>query len=62
MADNDIGDEGAKSICQILRVNNTLTALDLGCVEDLKKKGKIKKPRKNIIDLQTMGLGLKSQS
>ena len=44
MTVNRIGDEGAKSMSEMLNVNKTLTALDLGC--DEKRKRLKKKERK----------------
>ena len=34
MAGNEIGDGGAKSMSEMLKVNTTLTALDLGSEEE----------------------------
>ena len=31
MTDNEIGDEGAKAMSEMLKVNSTLTTLDLRC-------------------------------
>ena len=45
MTGNGIRDEGAKSLSEMLKVNNTLTSLNLGCEEE-EKKGKRKKKRK----------------
>ena len=33
MTDNGIGDEGAKAVSEMLKVNTTLTSLDLRCEE-----------------------------
>ena len=33
MTDNGIGDEGAKAVREMLKVNTTLTSLDLRCEE-----------------------------
>ena len=38
MTDNGIGDEGAKALSEILKVNKTLTDLEVGSVEERKKK------------------------
>ena len=38
MAGNVIGDEGAKSISEMIRVNTTLTWLSLECEEEGKKR------------------------
>ena len=40
MTDNDIGDEGAKSMSEMLKSNTTLTSLDLGCEEEAGKREK----------------------
>ena len=45
MTDNGIGDEGAKAMSEMLKVNTTLTELDLGG-EKRRKKEKRKKKRK----------------
>ena len=42
MTGNGIGDEGAKSMSEMMKVNTTLTSLDLSCEEE-RKKGKRKK-------------------
>ena len=42
MADNGIGGEGAKTMSEILKVNSTLTSLNLGCQEERKDKEKKK--------------------
>ena len=34
MAGNEIGDEGAKALSEMLNVNRTLTSLNLGSVEE----------------------------
>ena len=31
MTDSEIGKEGLKMICEMLKVNTTLTSLNLGC-------------------------------
>ena len=49
MTDNMIGDEGAKALSEMLKVNTTLTSLNLGCEEE-RKKGKIKKEGKRMND------------
>ena len=38
MTGNRIGDEGAKAMSEMLKVNSTLTELDLGCEEERKEK------------------------
>ena len=40
MTDNEIGVEGAKSMSEMIRVNTTLTSLDLSGVEEGKGKEK----------------------
>ena len=43
MTDNEIGVEGAKSLSEILKVNTTLTTLNLSSEEERKEKEKRKK-------------------
>ena len=38
MTEDGIGDEGAKSMSEMLKVNTTLTKLDLGCEEKKKRE------------------------
>ena len=38
MTDNRIGDEGAKSMSEMLKVNTTLSSLDLRCEEERKER------------------------
>ena len=38
MTDNGIGNEGAKSLSEVLKTNTTLTSLGLGCEEEEKKR------------------------
>ena len=45
MTDNVIGDEGAKSMSEVLKVNTTLTWLYLACGEERKEKDEKKKKR-----------------
>ena len=45
MTGNGIGDEGAKSMSEMMKVNTTLTSLDLSGEEE-RKKGKRKKKGK----------------
>ncbi len=45
MTDNGIGDEGAKSMSEMLRVNTTLTSLNLRCEEE--KKGNRRERTRN---------------
>ena len=37
---NEIGDEGAKTISESLKINTSLTSLDLRCDEKIRKKKK----------------------
>ena len=46
MTDNEIGDEGAKAMSEMMKVNTTLTTLDLSCEEERKKREKRKKKKK----------------
>ena len=48
MTENRIGAEGAKAMSEMLKVNTTLTELNLGCEEERKEREeKEKKRRKN---------------
>ena len=38
MAGNEIGDEGAKAMSEMLKVNTALSILDLRCEEERKEK------------------------
>ena len=38
MTDNEIGVEGAKAMSEMLKVNSTLTTLNLGCEEERKER------------------------
>ena len=38
MTDNWIGDEGAKAMSEMMKVNSTLTTLNLGCEEERKER------------------------
>ena len=40
MTGNDIGDEGAKAMSEMLKVNSTLTSLNLWSEEERKEKEK----------------------
>ena len=46
MADNWIGDEGTKAVSEMLKVNTTLTSLNLRREEGKKRKKKRKKREK----------------
>ena len=43
MTGNEIGDEGAKALSEMLKVNSTLTSLDLGSEEERKREKRKKK-------------------
>ena len=45
MTDNVIGDEGAKAMSEMMKVNNTLTTLNLRSDEERKEKEKRKKKK-----------------
>ena len=45
MTDNQIGDEGAKAVSEMMKANTTLTSLDLSSEEE-RKKGKEKEEKK----------------
>ena len=48
MTDNEIGDEGAEAISKMLKVNKTLTSLDLtGEEEERREREKEKREKKN---------------
>ena len=47
MTDNGIRDEGTKAISEMLRVNTTLTSLNLRCEEERKRTGEKRKEKKN---------------
>ena len=40
MTDNEIGDEGAKALSEMLKVNTTLKRLNLSCEKERKKERK----------------------
>ena len=58
MTDNHMRDEGAKSMSEMLKVNSTLTSLNLRCEEE--KERKKKKETNN--ECQGMILGKKEQN
>ena len=43
MTVNEIGVEGAKAMSEMVKVNSTLTTLDLSCEEERKERRKRKK-------------------
>ena len=45
MTGNEIGDEGAKALSEMLKVNSTLTTLDLRCEEERKEKRRKKRKK-----------------
>ena len=46
MTDNGIGDEGAKAMSEMMKVNSTLTTLDLSCEEERKEREEKEKRKK----------------
>ena len=46
MTGNGIGDEGAKSMSEMLKVNSTLTTLDLASEEERKEREEKEKERR----------------
>ena len=52
MTDNGIGDEGAKSMSSMLKVNSTLTSLNLRSEEERKEKRKKEKEERRKNDRQ----------
>ena len=47
MTGNEIGVEGAKSMSEMMKVNTTLTSLDLSCEEERKQERERIKEKKN---------------
>ena len=47
MTDNRIGAEGVKVLSEMLKVNSTLTTLDLSSEEEIKREREIKERRMN---------------
>ena len=45
MADNKIGDKGARTMCEILQANTFLISLDLSCDEGYHERRKRKRKR-----------------
>ena len=61
MTGNEIGDKGAKAIIAVLKVNTTLTSLNLSGEEEGKKRERERiSEKKN--ELQVMGLEMKEQN
>ena len=48
MTDNGIGVEGAKAMSEMVKVNSTLTTLNLSCEEVRKERRERKERRKNV--------------
>ena len=46
MTDNEIGDEGAKAMSEMLKVNKTLNELNLECEEERKEREEKEKERR----------------
>ena len=46
MTDNEIGEEGAKAMSEMLKVNSTLTELNLGSEEERKEREEKEKERR----------------
>ena len=44
---NEIGSEGAKTISETLKINTSLTELDLGCEEKIRKEKRENKMKRN---------------
>ena len=47
MTGNGIGDEGAKAMSSMMKVNTTLTTLNLGGEEERKREKRERKERRN---------------
>ena len=50
MTDNGIGVEGAKAMSEMLKVNTTLTTLNLGCEEERKEREEKEKKEERMTD------------
>ena len=50
MTDNKIGVEGAKTMSEMLKVNTTLSSLNLGCEEEERNKKREKKKKRIMND------------
>ena len=50
MTDNEIGVEGAKALSEMMKVNTTLTSLDLGGEEEEKGKEKEQEKKRRVND------------
>ena len=51
MTENEFGDEGAKTLSEMLKMNTTLTSLSLGSEEERKEKIK-KREKRRMTDRQ----------
>ena len=47
MTVNEIGDEGVKSLSEMMKVNTTLTSLNLSCEEERRKERERRKGKTN---------------
>ena len=47
MTDNGIGDEGANTLSEMLKVNTTLTSLDLTCEKEQRREKREKRVKKS---------------
>ena len=52
MTGNEIGAEGAKAMSEMVKVNSTLTTLDLSCEEERKEREERKKRERRKNDRQ----------
>ena len=52
MTDNKIGVEGAKTMSEMLKVNTTLSSLNLGCEEEERKEKRKKREKRRMNDRQ----------
>ena len=52
MTGNGIGDEGAEAMSEMLKVNTTLTSLNLGCEEEERKEKRKKREKRRMNDRQ----------
>ena len=52
MTDNGIGDEGAKALSEMLKVNKTLTDLEAGSLDEREIKQREKKNELQVMELE----------
>ena len=52
MTGNEIGDEGAKAMSEMLKVNTTLTSLSLGGEEEERREKRQKREKRRMNDRQ----------